>query len=108
MHAREQTTHLLQAQNLNYGRLTTLNYLKERRDDPKRHPFRRMQADQSIKKIVAQLRDHKLMRLRERLLRAQRYGDQHGVWLIENEIRAYEKRFDYIEKAEYTAHDEDM
>lgn len=97
----------LNEQNLNYGRLTTLNYLKERRDDARRHPIRRMQADKNIRAIVAQLKDRKLMRLRERLLRAQVYGDLHGVWLIENEIRAYEKKFDYVERKEYTAMDED-
>jgi hypothetical protein len=94
-------------ENFSYGRLSTLNYLKERRDDGQRHPFRRMQADKAIRKIVAQLNDRKLMRLRERLLRAQRYGDLHAVWQIENEIRAYEGRLDEIELTEYTAFDED-
>ena len=66
-----------------------------------------MQADRAIRKIVQQLNDRKLMRLRERLMRAQRYGDLHNVWMIENEIRAYEGRLDEIETAEYTAIDED-
>jgi hypothetical protein len=94
--------------NFSYGRLTTLNYLKEHRDDARRHPYRRMQADRAIKTIIKQLRDRKLMRLRERLLRAQVYGDLHNVWVIENEIRAYEGRLGEIEKAEYTAYDEDF
>ena len=90
-----------------YGRLTTLNYLKERRDDASRPPLARMRADRAIRTIVNQLRDRKLMRLRERLLRAQRYGDLHAVWCIENEIRAHEGRFSEIEAVEYTARDED-
>lgn len=94
-------------ENYLFGRLTTLNYLKERRDDARRHPFRRLQADRNIRKIVNQLRDRRLMGLRVRLIKAQQYGDLHNVWMIENQLRAYEKRFDEIEKAEYTAYDED-
>ena len=92
----------------NYGRLTTLRYLKERRDDGRRHPFRRMQADKAIKTIVNQLRDRKLMRLRERLLRAQKYQDLHGVWMIERQIRAHEGRFAEIERKEYDVYDEEF
>lgn len=91
----------------NYGRLTTLNRLKAARDNGAIHPFRRMQADRAIQKIMAQLRDHKLMRLRERLIRATLYGDTHAQWLIEREMLAYEGRFDEIEAVEYTAFEED-
>jgi hypothetical protein len=94
-------------ENFLYGRLTTLNYLKERRDDPSRLSFRRMQADRAIHKIVAQLRDRKLMKLRERLIRANKYGDTHAIFLIENQLRAYERDFEAIESAEYTQQDED-
>jgi hypothetical protein len=94
-------------ENYNYGRLTTLNRLKEARDDGQRHPFRRMQADKAIRNIVAQLNDRKLMRLRARLIKATLYGDTHAQWCIENEMRAYEGRRDEIETAEYTAFDED-
>jgi len=90
-----------------YGRQTTLKYLKERRDDLSRHPFSRMQADRAIKNIMSQLRDRKLMRLRERLIKATLYGDDHAIWMIENQIRAYEKKFDWIEKTRYTKRDED-
>lgn len=90
-----------------YGRLTTLNYLRERRDDPARAPFRRLQADRAIRQIITELRDKGLMRLRERLIKATIYGDQHQAWIIENQMAAYSKRFADIEAAEYTARDED-
>lgn len=76
-----------------YGRLTTLNRLKEVRDDPTMHPYRRLQADRSISKIQAQLKDKTLMRLRERLIRATKASDYEASWKIESEIRAYEGRY---------------
>lgn len=93
--------------NLMYGRASTLAYLKERRDDFSRHPTSRMRADRAIKNIVAQLRDRKLMRLRERLIKATIYQDDKAIFQIENQIRAYEKKFDMIEKNRYTKRDED-
>lgn len=94
-------------ENYSYGRITTLNRLKAARDDGQRHPFRRMQADKAIRKIVEQLRDRKLMRLRERLIKATLYGDTHAQWLIEREMLAYEGRFDEIDAVEYSAFEED-
>lgn len=90
-----------------YGRLTTLNRLREARSDYSKHPYRRMQADKAIRKIVAQLQDRQLMRLRERLIRATLYGDQHEQWKLENQIRAHEKSREAIETKEYTPRDED-
>lgn len=90
-----------------YGRQTTLEYLRARRDDYSRHPFRRKQADRAIKQIISQLRDKKLLRLRERLIRATRAGDDHWIWKIENQIRAHEKNFAAIEKNHYSKRDED-
>lgn len=97
----------METQNQLYGRLTTLNKLKERRDDAQRHPYRRMQADRAIKKIVAQLRDRKLMKLRERLIRATLYGDLHLVWQLENQIRIHEGDLQNMDHYEYTQRDED-
>lgn len=94
-------------ENYLYGRLTTLNYLRGRRDDASRHHIVRMRADRALRKIVDQLRDRQLMKLRGRLLKAQKYQDLHAVWMIENQIRAYEKNFEWIEDKEYTAMDED-
>lgn len=94
-------------ENFLYGRLSTLNYLKERRDDARRHPYRRMQADRAMRKIVGQLRDRNLMKLRERLIRANAYGDSRAIFLIENQIRAYERDFAGIEAKEYTIQEEE-
>lgn len=90
-----------------YGRMTTLRRLKEDRDNPAKHPFRRMQADRAIKKIMAQMRDRKLMHLRERLIRATLYGDLYWQWKIENLIRAHEKDMEAIDNHFYTKRDED-
>lgn len=90
-----------------YGRMTTLRRLKDARDDPSRHPIRRMQADRALRKIMAQLRDRKLMGLRERLIRATKYGDQKAVQQIENEILVYEGKLDQVDTHFYTKRDED-
>lgn len=90
-----------------YGRMTTLKRLRENRDDPAKHPFRRMQADRAIKKIMAQMRDRNLMHLRERLIRATLYGDLYWQWKLENQIRAHEKNFEAIDGRYYSARDED-
>jgi len=92
---------------LMYGRLSTLNYLKARRDDASRHPYRRMLADRAIRQIVAQVRDRQLMKLRARLIKAAQYRDEHAEFMISNQIRAYEKRRDMIEAKEYSRWDED-
>lgn len=91
-----------------YGRLTTLNYLRQRRDDTSRTPQVRKRADRALRAIVAQLRDRKLMGLRMRLLQAARHQDQHAEWQLTNQIRAYERNFEAIEAAEYTKWDEDL
>lgn len=94
-------------ENYLYGRLTTLNYLKQARDDGSKHPFRRQQADRAIRTIVASLRDRKLMKLRARLLKAAAYHDEHAEWMLTNQIKAYERNFEAIEAKEYTRWDED-
>lgn len=80
-----------------YGRLTTLNLLKQVRDDYTKHPFTRMQAARSIAKIKEQMRDKNLLQMRERLIKATQAGDQHEVWKIENQIKAYEGKHEGIE-----------
>jgi hypothetical protein len=73
-----------------YGRLTTLNRLKAVRDDPKKHKFHRLQADQAIARIKEQMKDRTLLGMRERLIKATRAGDLHEVYKIECSIRAHE------------------
>lgn len=90
-----------------WGRQSTLKYLKERRDDQSKHPFTRQQADKAIKKIMAQLKDRQLLRLRERLIKATLYRDEYWQWKIENLIRAHERQFEAIERQFYTKRDED-
>lgn len=52
----------------------------------------RMGADRSIGKILAQLKDPTLRRLRERLIRAAKAGDLQAEWRIANAIRAHVKQ----------------
>jgi hypothetical protein len=91
-------------ENYLYGRLSTLNYLKARRDDASRHHIVRRSADRAIRTIVDQLRDRKLMKLRAGCSRRPSTSDLHAEWMITNQIRAYEKQyFENIEDKEYTA-----
>ena len=73
-----------------YGRLTTLNKLRSVRDDHSQHWFTRQRADRAINLIREQLKDRKLMSLRERLIKATRAGDLHEVLKIECLIRDHE------------------
>lgn len=84
------------------GRYSTLQWLDAARNDPSKHPHRRMEADRAMRKILRQMRDRHLMRLRERLIKATRAGDQHEVWKIENHIRYHERNYEAIETEEYT------
>jgi hypothetical protein len=77
-------------ENYMFGRQTTLNKLKSVRDDHTKPSFRRIQADQAMSKIIDQLKDKKLMALRESLIKATQAGDTHAAWKIENQIKAYE------------------
>jgi hypothetical protein len=83
-----------------YGRLTTLNKLRAVRDDGSKPKHVRRGADKSMYKIMAQLKDRKLMAFRERLIKATIAGDKYEVWKIENRMRAYEKRYEGIEISE--------
>jgi hypothetical protein len=73
-----------------YGRLTTLNKLKDMRDNPEIHPHHREGAAKAMERIKTQLKDKKLMKLRERLIKATIAGDLHESWKIENQIKAHE------------------
>jgi hypothetical protein len=72
-----------------YGRAGELARLNNDRNDPKLSKFVRQQADKAHQKIVNQLKDRKLMGLRERLIRATQAGDQYEARKIETEMRAY-------------------
>lgn len=73
-----------------YGREAQLRQLKKVINDPNKPKFVRHRADQAYKKIVEQLRDPKLMALRERLIKATRAGDGRATDKITKLIREYE------------------
>lgn len=73
-----------------HGRLTTLNKLKADRDNYGLPKIVRKRADDAMKKIIVQLKDRKLMAMRERLIRASLAGDHHEVWKIQNLMKAHE------------------
>lgn len=72
-----------------YGRDGELKRLNNDRNDPTLSRFTRKQADKAHSKIVAQLKDHKLMGMRERLIKATKAGDPYEAKKIETEMRAY-------------------
>jgi len=74
-----------------YGRSGELAQLNRDRNNPHLDRFTRMQADRAHTKIVAQLKDKKLMGMRERLIKATLAGDQYEARKIEQQMRAYTK-----------------
>lgn len=72
------------------GRYTTLKKLHEVRDNCDLPFHVRKGADRSIAKIREQLKDKKLTRMREWLIKATLAGDQVAVWRFENQIRDHE------------------
>lgn len=72
-----------------YGRAGELDRLNRDRNDPKLPKFVRQQADKAHAKIVEQLKDKKLMRMRERLIKATQAGDQHETDKIQKQMREY-------------------
>lgn len=72
-----------------YGRTGDLAKLNADRNNPGLPKHVRHQADKAHAKIVEQLKDKKLMGLRERLIRATRAGDMKAASKIEQEMRAH-------------------
>lgn len=75
-----------------YGRAGDLTKLNNDRNNPNLSGFVRLQADRAHSKIVQQIKDKDLMRLRLRLINATRAGDQNEARKIEIAMRAHEKR----------------
>lgn len=73
-----------------YGREGQLRELKRVMNDPTKPKFVRLQADRNYHKILKQLRDPKLMSLREQLIKATRNQDGPAVDKITQRMRAYE------------------
>lgn len=67
-----------------YGRTGDLTKLNNDRNNPNLPKFVRQQADKAHHKITEQLKDKKLMRLREQLINAAKANDlqaQHNIQL---------------------------
>lgn len=75
-----------------YGRTGDLTRLNRDRNNPALSGFVRLQADKAHAKIVRQLKDKTLMRMRERLIYATRAGDMTEARKIEIAMHAHEKK----------------
>jgi hypothetical protein len=72
-----------------YGRAGDLAKLNRDRNNIQLPNIVRLRADRAHATIVAQLKDKKLMRLRERLINATRAGDEYEARKIEIAMRAH-------------------
>lgn len=72
-----------------YGRTGDLAKLNRDRNNPLLPKITRLRADRAHTAIVEQLKDKKLMRLREQLINATRAGDQNEARKIEIAMRAH-------------------
>ena len=72
-----------------YGRSKDLAELNKARNNPELNKFTRTLADKSHYKITQQLKDKKLMSLREQLIRAARARDQVAEDRIQKQMREY-------------------
>lgn len=75
-----------------FGRAGELERLNSDRNNPELPPFTRLQADKAHAKIVAQMKDKKLMTMRERLINANLAGDVEEVKKIEVAMRTYTRQ----------------
>lgn len=74
-----------------YGRAGDLAKLNKDRNNPDLPRITRLRADRAHAVIVEQLKDKKLMRMRERLINATRAGDPYEARKIQIAMRAYKK-----------------
>lgn len=72
-----------------YGRAGDLAKLNKDRNDPRLPNIVRLRADRAHATIVEQMKDKKLMRLREQLINAVLAGDQDAQIKIEVAMRAH-------------------
>lgn len=73
-----------------YGRTGELSRLNKDRNNPSLGKLTRRRADMAYRKIAQQLKDRKLMLMRERLIKATVAGDQAEANKIQLQMRAYE------------------
>lgn len=74
-----------------YGRASELKKLNDDRNNPGLPKFVRGQADKAHSKIVAQMKDKKLMNMRLRLIKATQAGDLPEAGKIEIAMKAHAK-----------------
>lgn len=74
------------------GRYHDLQRLQAVIDNPNKSKYARQAADKAKKDIIRQMKDKKLVHLRERLIRAAQALDEHEEWKIANEIKDYMKK----------------
>lgn len=75
-----------------YGRTGELKRLGRDRNDYTLSKLVRKRANEAFVKIVRQMRDKKLMSLRQRLIRATQAGDQGASHRIQLQMRDYIKQ----------------
>lgn len=75
-----------------YGREADFKRLNEDRNNPKLSKIVRQRADKAYKKIAEQVKDKKLMRMREQLIRATQAADEPAQHKIQMQIRDYQKQ----------------
>ena len=72
-----------------FGRAGELERLNRDRNNPKLPHIVRDRADRAYAKIVEQMKDKKLMSMRERLINATRAGDMDAARKIQLQMRDY-------------------
>lgn len=74
-----------------YAREGELAKLNRDRNDILLPMSARKDADKAFQKILSQMRDKKLMAMRERLVKAARAGDEEQIHRITLQMRSYSK-----------------
>lgn len=72
-----------------YGRDGDLKMLNDDRNNSALSKFVRLQADKAYHKVVSQIKDKKLMRLRLQLINAVKKGDLPSASKIEQQMRSH-------------------
>lgn len=86
---------------IDVSRLADLNDLKKIRDDVTELMSHRRAAKKALDKILKQIHDPLLAKLRERLLKATLASDVKEMWKIRNQIKSYLKQEIFIEGKDY-------
>lgn len=77
---------------MDQGRYKDLARLQAVLDDPSKPMYAKRQANAAKQDILRQLKDKKLVALREQLIKAAQAFDEYGEWKIVNQIKDYMKK----------------